>query len=104
MATGADRGDARLQHAIRNAEERGDLLAWIEAVVRRYERQRTRGASEAELAALRAALLDRADRLRAGLRSRVGRLWAGQVVDAALGALLRDALHNPTRIPRRSSG
>lgn len=99
MATGADRGDARLQHAIRNAEERGDLLAWIEAVVRRYERQRTRGASEAELAALRAALLDRADRLRAGLRSRVGRLWAGQVVDAAFGALLRDALAQPDPDP-----
>jgi hypothetical protein len=95
----ADRGDARLLAAIDHAEEAGDLLAWIDAVGARYARQSERGAAPAELAALRSALAERADGLRAGMRSRVGRLWAGEVVDVAFGELLRELLAEPDADP-----
>jgi CHAT domain-containing protein len=92
MSTAADKADARLRFAIEQAEKAGDLLAWIDSVVARYERQREREAAPSELAQLRNALAGRVDDLRAGLRSRVGRFWASAVVDAAFGRLLVDVV------------
>ena len=96
----ADRADARRLHAIRVAEESGDTNTWIAAVLDRYMTRRQRGANEDELRADRTSILARADALRGGLRSRLGRLWAGQQLDAAFGQLLRDVLATDDPDPR----
>jgi hypothetical protein len=99
-----DKADERLRFAIEHAETEGDLLAWIGAVVARYERQRRHGVTARELGEVRRTLAERADALRSGLRSRVGRFWAGQVVDRAFGPILRDLLSDhradPTEVFR----
>jgi CHAT domain-containing protein len=85
-----DRSDARRLHAIRVSEEAGNTRSWIYAVVDRYVSRRRGGVADDELRIDRTTLLDGSDALRAAKCSRLGRLWAGQELDAAFGVLLRD--------------
>lgn len=80
---------------MRQAINSGDMLSFLEAAAGRYERLVRLGGHAEDRAALRADISARADDLRAPLRSRVGRLWAGEIVDAAYGQMLLDLFSQP---------
>lgn len=82
--------DARLDFAMRQAIEDGDMPSFISVASQRYARMVERGGSSEDRTELRAAISSRTDELRGSMRSRVGRLWAGDVTDGACGLMLRD--------------
>lgn len=90
MPPDASAADARFEFAIRKAEEAGDVAAWLIAVRARYDRAKARHSAPTELHELRILLRGRLDALRAASRSRMSRLWAGQVVESIVGELSRD--------------
>lgn len=92
MATSSNRSLARLEFAVRRAEESGDMYAWMIGVHSLYYYAQKGGASDAELAELRESLREHAESLRAQFRSRVGRLWTAQIIEATFAAVFTDEL------------
>jgi hypothetical protein len=95
----SNNADARLEFAMQQAIKNGDILSFMEAVTSQYDRILRRGGPVGDRAALRTALSEQVDKLRAPLRSRVGRLWAGDMVDRAYGPILRDLMAQPEPDP-----
>lgn len=83
---------ARLEHAFRRAEASGDGEAWIEAAVNLHLAGGAVPGVPTGPAALLDALLPAIDRWRGALRSRAGRLWAGQLSEELLAPLMIEAL------------
>ncbi len=90
MQASPDIGAARLAFAMENAARAGDMGAWLIAAGALYDRAKNSGQSEAQLRASRGLILDKMESLRAGFRSRVGRLWAAQQVQLRQGDSFRD--------------
>ncbi len=95
--SGLSRAQARRLHALKANEETGNIHAWIDTVLDQYVDLRKNGAPAQAMADLRAALLQKAEELRATYRSRVGRLEAGDHLDYAFGILLRDVFEHGDR-------
>src|ERR1041385_1579226 len=92
MATKSNRSLARLEFAVRRAEEAGDMYAWLIGVQSLYQYAKKGEASSAELAELRESLREHAESFRAQFLSRVGRLWTAQIVEASFSELFTDEL------------
>jgi hypothetical protein len=88
---GADRALRRLDAAAQRAERAGDVGAFINLAHTRYRLARKAGGAS-DLASLVADTRAAADRLRGRFRSRGGRLWAAQQLDATLADFLADDL------------
>lgn len=92
MATRSNRSLARLEFAVRRAEESGDMYAWLIGVHSLYLHAKKGGASNGELADLRQSLREHAEKFRGQFLSRVGRLWTAQIVEASFAELFTDEL------------
>ena len=91
--------DARLAWLCARTERAGDLDGFVDALFQRYQLWRHAGASPAQMGGLRDVLLGLGDSLRGRFRSRAGRLWAGQELEAVQGELLHDALRDEAMPP-----
>ena len=88
---GADRALRRLDAAVERAERAGDVGSFINLAHTRYRLTQNAGRAD-DLASLVADTRAAADRLRGRFRSRGGRLWAAQQLDATLADFLADEL------------
>ncbi len=81
--------EARLDAAMRRAFEAGRLDSWLRSASVLLEVSEKAGRPPERLRELRRTMRAQADSLRCEYRSRVGRLWAAQLLDGHLGDLLR---------------
>lgn len=92
------RGTARIEAAMRHARDAGDPAGWIEAATALY------GRSAGDRSAMRREIVEQFEALRAGFRSRIGRLQAASIADRVGGMLLRELLKQPRIVPEELFG
>jgi CHAT domain-containing protein len=85
--------DARLALAMERAEQAGDWPTWLDTVHERYAQAADTKRLTPHLRELRRQLRQRVVDFRGCFRSRAGRLWGEQALDACLGRFLRDELN-----------
>lgn len=85
-------GASRLRYAADVALSHGDTDQAASSISQLYEAEKRRSSDPAQLRALRAEVRDATLPLRAGYRTRAGRLWAAARADRLLGQLTRDEL------------
>ena len=85
--------DARLALAMERAQQAGDWPTWVHTVQDRYEQAADTKRLTPHLRELRQQLRQRVVDFRRCFRSRAGRLWGEQELDACLGRFLRDELN-----------
>ncbi|GLH81587.1 hypothetical protein SSBR45G_64960 [Bradyrhizobium sp. SSBR45G] len=85
-------GAGRLRHAADIARSHGDADQLASSISQLYESEKPRTFDPGRLAALRAEVRNATALLRAGYKTRAGRLWSAARADRLLGQLTRDEL------------
>jgi len=83
---------ARLEFAVRLAEEADESESWLKIAAEYYELLLAADGSNARLAKLRRAVRERIEESRRNVNSRVGRLWLAQELDHMFGDVVRAIL------------